>query len=53
MAESVIAVQEDALVPQALPAVTHILPLVVEKLTVILVVPCPLATILPDGTVQL
>jgi hypothetical protein len=51
--ESVIAMQDGALVPQALLAVIHTFPFVVPKLTVMLGVPCPEATVAPGGKVQL
>ena len=41
-----------ALVPQSLLAVTATLPEVAAKSTVMVLVPCPLATVDPAGTVQ-
>ena len=42
-----------ALLPQAFPAFTQIVPEVVPKVTLIDVVPCPLFITAPVGTVQL
>jgi hypothetical protein len=49
---TVTARQLAALVPHAFEAVTHTLPEVLPKLTVIDVVPCPDAMVAPAGTVQ-
>ena len=40
------------LVPQALPAVTHIVPEVTPKVTVANLVPCPEVILAPAGTVH-
>ena len=49
---SVINLQLAALVPQLLVAVTHTLPELLPKVTVMPVVPCPKVIIAPAGTVQ-
>ena len=49
---SVIATHFAALVPQVLLAVTHTLPLLVPKVTVIPVVVCPDVIVAPAGTVH-
>jgi hypothetical protein len=50
---TVTVMQLALLIPQALLAVTHTLPLVLPKVTVMAVVPCPEVIVAPDGTVQL
>ena len=49
---TVMAVQFDELAPQMLSAVTHTLPDVVPKVTVMEVVPCPVVIEAPAGTVH-
>ena len=53
MVVSTMAEQLALLEPQALYAVTQTLPLVASKLTVMEFVPCPVAMVAPEGTVQL
>lgn len=48
-----IALQLEELVPQSFCAVTHTLPDVTPKVTVMLCVPAPLVIVAPGGNVQL